>query len=261
MSNTLPLVLTIAGSDPTGNAGSQADLATFAELGVRGISAVTAITATEQKQLIIHPTPADILTQQISTACNAELPQAIKIGIVGTQANIRVVNWFLKRCPSAQVVIDPILHSSSGFPLLESKAYTFYRQQLLPCARLVMPNIREAEALAGMNITSLDAMAQAAKVLYQDLAKLGGDDRKRVILIKGGHLPGDPVDVLFDGQDILNFAGKRIHHGARGTGCRFSAAVTAFLAQDMQPVQAINKARQYIIEYMKQAQATPIKNL
>ena len=256
-----PLVLTIAGSDPTGQAGSQADLATFADLGVRGISAATAITATEQKQLVIHPTPADVLTQQISTACKAELPSAVKIGIVGTQANIRVISWFVKRCTSAQIVIDPILHSSSGFPLLESKAYTFYRQQLLPLANLVAPNIREAEALAGMNISSIDAMAQAAKVLHQDLTKLAGDDGKRLILIKGGHLPGDPVDVLFDGQDMLNFAGKRIHHGARGTGCRFTAALTAYLAQDLQPIEAINKARQYITDYMKKAQATPIKHL
>lgn len=258
----LPLVLTIAGSDPTGKAGSQADLETFAAVGgVRGISAVTAITATERKQLVIHPTPADVLTQQISTACKSELPRAIKIGLVGTQSNIRVLNWFLKRKPAADVVIDPILHSSSGFPLLESKAYTFYRQQLLPFASVITPNIREAEALAGMNINSVEAMTQAAKVLHQELTKLSGDEGRRLIFVKGGHLPGDPVDILFDGKDVLSFAGKRIHHGARGTGCRFSAALTAYLAQGLQPVQAINQARKYILEYMKRAQATPIKNV
>lgn len=249
------VVLTIAGSDPSGGAGVQADLRTFADLGISGISAITAITAQNDEAVIsIHPTPADVLTQQISTACKDKELAAIKIGMVATKANARAIAWFLKRIDVPHIVVDPVLHSSSGTPLLESAAFNFYRQQLLPLATVITPNLAEASALAGMQVASLDTMRTAAAAIHQEMVRLAGAGKKRLaIIVKGGHLEGDAVDVLFDGEKYHSFPAARIAANPRGTGCRFASAIAAHLAKGENLVTAVQRAKEYLAWYISKA--------
>lgn len=248
-----PLVLVIAGSDPSGGAGVQADLKTLSDCGVQGISAITAITAqTDESVIAIHPTPADLLSQQLSTACKKKIPDAVKIGMVATQANIRVISWFLKQLATKYIVIDPILHSSSGIALLETKAATFYRHELFPLATVITPNLPEASALAGMQVANPETMKTAAKIIHEEVMKFRvKNDRSFAVLIKGGHLQGDAVDMLYDGMQFLPFVSPRIPgKNPRGTGCRFSSALAASLAKGRALPEATSEAKEYLRHYI-----------
>jgi hydroxymethylpyrimidine/phosphomethylpyrimidine kinase len=250
------IVLAIAGSDPSGGAGVQADLKTLADLGVTGISAITAITAQDDERVLsIHPTPADILTQQISTACAGREIAAVKVGMVATKSNARAIAWFLRRANVGHVVIDPVLHSSSGVALLEPEAYAFFRQQLLPLATLITPNMPEASALAVMQVAGLDTMRKAAEVIQREVARLRyGITRPLAVIVKGGHLEGDAVDVMFDGEKYHSFSAPRIAgKSPRGTGCRFASAIAAHLAKGENLITAINRAKEYMAWYIEKA--------
>lgn len=246
-------VLTIAGSDPSGGAGAQADLRVLSDMGVKGVSAITAITAQDEEAVLaIHPTRADILTQQLSTACKNITLDAIKIGMVATQTNIRTIIWFLGHTDTPHVVVDPVLHSSTGTPLLEAKALPMYRQQLLPHATVITPNLMEAQALAGMQVNTVETMKTAAQVIHRETLKLrGGGEKPLAVVIKGGHLQGDAVDVLFDGADVREFAATRIPGPSpRGTGCRFSSAIAARLALGDDIGKAVEAAKDYLAKYI-----------
>lgn len=248
-----PIVLVVAGSDPSGGAGIQADIKTLADCGVTGISAITAITAqTDDAVIAIHPTPADVLTQQLSTACKGRQPRVIKIGMVATRANVRALVWFLHHTTADHVVIDPILHSSSGMPLLEHKAVALYRQQLLPLATVLTPNLPEAMWLSGMQIASVAAMRTAAEVIHRETMRLRmGSARVLTVVMKGGHLEGDATDLLYDGKDFFPFSAARIPGvSPRGTGCRFSSAIAAALALGDDLPTAVKKAKKYLSEYI-----------
>lgn len=246
-------MLTIAGSDPSGGAGVQADLETFQAFRVTGICAITAITAqNSQEVLAIHPTPADILTQQLSTACKDKVVGAVKIGMVATLTNVRAIIWFLHHMNFRHVVIDPVLHSSTGTPLLETKALAMFRQQLLPLATVITPNLQEASVIAGMQVSTLDTMRKAAENIHQETIRFrGGGGNPLSVLVKGGHLEGDAVDVLFDGQKYYSFTASRIPGlPPRGTGCRFSAAIAASLSLGDDLQTAIKKAKDYLAQYI-----------
>jgi len=250
---TKRVVLAIGGSDPSGGAGIQADLATFAEHGVLGICAVTAVTAQNEEDILaIHPTPADILTQQISTACKGREVAAAKIGMVATKANIQAITWYLRRARLKNVVVDPVLHSSSGAALLEPDAYNFYRQKLLPMATVIAPNLSEASVLAGMQVATLETMRTAAGVIHNEAIRLkGGASRDLSVIVKGGHLDGDAIDVLFDGKEYHSFSARRISgKNPRGTGCRFAAAIAANLANGKTVLEAVSEAKDYLTEYI-----------
>ena len=252
-------VLIIAGSDPSGGAGVQADLKTLADLGTAGISAITAITAQDNEAVLaIHPTPADILTQQLSTATKGKEIGAIKIGMVATRANARAIAWFLKHAKAPHIVIDPVLNSSSGTPLLEADAFTFFRQQLLPLATVITPNLDEATSLAGMQVAGLDTMRTAAEAIYNESTRLrGGIKKPLAVLIKGGHLEGDAVDVLYDGEKFHSFPAHRIPgKSPRGTGCRFASAIAAYLAKGETLVSAVTKGKEYLISYIEKEAVT-----
>ena len=248
------VVLAIAGSDPSGGAGVQADLRTLADLGIQGISAITAITAqNDEAVLAIHPTPADVLTQQISTACKGRELAAVKIGMVATKANARAIQWFLKHTEVPHIVIDPVLHSSSGMPLLEADAVAFFRQQLLPMATVITPNIPEASALAGMQVSGIDTMRTAAEAIHREIHRLRGESRPLAVIVKGGHLDGDAIDILFDGEKFHSFPAPRIEANPRGTGCRFSSALAAHLAKGETLLTAVARAKDYLAWYITKA--------
>jgi len=249
----MKVVLTIAGSDPSGGAGAQADLRVFSDMGVKGVSAITAITAQDEEAVLaIHPTRADILTQQLSTACKNVMPDAIKIGMVATQTNIRTIIWFLGHTNVGHIVIDPVLHSSTGTPLLEAKALPIYRQQLLPHATVITPNLMEAQVLAGMQVNTVETMKTAAQTIHGETLRLrGGVDKPLAVVVKGGHLDGEAVDVLYDGKTLKEFRAERIPgRSPRGTGCRFSSAIAARLAVGDSVEAAVSAAKEYMRKYI-----------
>ena len=248
-------VLIIAGSDPSGGAGVQADLTTLKDFGVPALFAITALTAqNDQKVLQIHPTPADVLTQQLSAACEGKEIGAVKIGMIAERSNVRALIWFLGFKKFAHIVIDPIMHSSSGTPLLESKAYALFRQQLLPMATVITPNLPEASVLIGSRIYNQAAQENAAKQIYEEMISLRTGkfpDRSLAVIIKGGHLKGDAVDILYDGKAIKEFRAPRIPGPApRGTGCRFSSAIAAGLTKGEPLIKAVGAAKDYLSNYI-----------
>ncbi|MDP2600084.1 MAG: bifunctional hydroxymethylpyrimidine kinase/phosphomethylpyrimidine kinase [Deltaproteobacteria bacterium] len=257
-------VLIIAGSDPSGGAGVQADLTTLKDFGVPAIFAITAITAqNDQKVLQIHPTPADVLTQQLSAACEEKEIGAVKVGMIANAANVMALVWFLTLKKFPQVIIDPILHSSSGVPLLEKKAYEMFRRQLLPLATVLTPNIPEAEAFVGSRIYNVDGQGKGAQKIYEELKSYRAGkmpERPFAVIIKGGHLGNEAVDVLYDGTEVKEFKAPRIQGASpRGTGCRFSSAIAAGLAKELPLLEAVKIAKDYLTKYIR-SEAVPQKN-
>jgi hydroxymethylpyrimidine/phosphomethylpyrimidine kinase len=220
-----PVALTIAGSDSGGGAGIQADLKTFAALGVHGASAIACLTAQNPKRVLaIEPCPPKMLRQQIEAVFEELKPAAVKTGMLFSPENVSLVAKFFrsKNCP---LVVDPVLISTSGAKLLEPKALKILKEKLLPLATLVTPNLDEAEILTGQKISSVEEMREAARKIH---SRFGC-----AVLIKGGHLKNarEAADVFFDGKaELLLTApfvkGVRTH----GTGCTYSAAICAALA-------------------------------
>lgn len=252
MSSLEKVVLAVGGSDPSGGAGIQADQKTFVDLGANAIFAVTAVTAQNDEEILsIHPTPADILTQQLSTACKGKDVSAAKIGMVYSRANVQALAWFLKRLNVANVIVDPVLHSSSGAALLEPDAYAVFRQRLLPLATIITPNLSEASILAGMQVSSLETMKTSAEVIHREAIRHGAQ-KQMAVIVKGGHLDGDPVDVLFDGKEFHVLTAKRIYgRSPRGTGCRFASALAANLSAGLPLMEAATKAKEYLTKYIE----------
>ncbi len=249
-------ILIIAGSDPSGGAGMQADMKTVQDFGGEAIFAITAITAQNQERVLeIHPTPADILTQQLSAACHGQEIGAAKIGMVATGANVHALVWFLQRLPIPHIVIDPVLYSSSGHSLLEKKGQQIFRQQLLPIATVITPNLPEASAFAGMQVNSIETMRTAAEIIYKETYTLRGGKAKQkplAIIIKGGHLKGEAIDILYDGLEFAEFSSPRIPGPSpRGTGCRFSSAIATGLAKGQTLKEAITAAKEYLSTYIR----------
>jgi hydroxymethylpyrimidine/phosphomethylpyrimidine kinase len=223
----LPVALTIAGSDSGGGAGIQADLKTFAALGVHGTSALTCITAQNPRRVArVELCSPGILREQIE-AVFAELPPAaVKTGMLGNRANIQViVNFFKEQAQPPWLVVDPVMVSTSGTRLLAAEAMAILQDELLPLATLITPNLDEAEMLTGEIVNSLERMRQAARKIQARYAC--------AVLVKGGHLRGsrEAADIYFDGKVELLLSSPFIKGIATHcTGCTYSAAICAALA-------------------------------
>ncbi len=239
-----PAALTIAGSDSGGGAGLQADLKTFAIFGVHGTCAITSVTAQNPRGVLaVEGVSPQLIRQQIE-AVFAELPpSAVKTGMLFSAKNVAVVADFFKVAPRKKppLVVDPVMVATSGAALLSAAAIDRLRNDLLPLATLVTPNLSEAVILAGQEIESIEGMRRAAKRIY---AQFGC-----AVLLKGGHLPGSPeaVDIFFDGRTELMLVAPRVS-GIRthGTGCAYSAAVCAALALGNDLPRAVQIAKQFI---------------
>lgn len=241
-SNQLPIALTIAGSDSGGGAGIQADLKTFAALGVHGTTAITCLTAQNPKGVTgIQAVRPDMVRAQLA-AVFAELPPAaVKTGMLYSAAIIRVVaDWFaVPRRPP--LVVDPVMVATSGARLLQPDAIRVVREVLLPRATLVTPNLPEAELLVGRRLRSVEDLRVAARELVR---RFGG-----AALIKGGHLRGlrQAVDIFYDGRTELLLEAPRIRGvSTHGTGCTYSAAIAAYLAQGQPLPPAVVAAKEFI---------------
>jgi hydroxymethylpyrimidine/phosphomethylpyrimidine kinase len=233
--------LTIAGSDSGGGAGIQADLKTFQELNVFGMSAITAVTA--QNTLGVHgvyPLSVEAVVNQIESIGNDLGTNAIKTGMLFSSDIIQAVSECIKKFQWENVVVDPVMIAKGGASLLQNEAVTAMKENLLPLAMVITPNIPEAEVLADMSIRSMDDRLEAAKRLHQLGAKH--------VVIKGGHDVGkELVDLLYDGEEFTYFSGKRMPtKNTHGTGCTFAAALTAELAKGNSVKHAVETAKNFI---------------
>ncbi len=232
-----PVALTVAGSDSGGGAGIQADLRTFHAFGVFGTCAVTAVTAQNTRGVdAIHKIPPDIVAAQI-LAVGADLrPAACKTGMLADASIMAAVVAALRAAGIAPVVVDPVMVAASGDALLEEDAVACVRDELLPLASLVTPNLDEAELLVGQPVRDESQMRSAAEALVE--AGCGA------VLVKGGHLGGDEVvDVLFDGTEWREWRSPRLpSRSGHGTGCTLSAAVAAGLASGRTLTDAVDRA-------------------
>lgn len=240
-------VLTIAGSDSCAGAGIQADLKTFAAHGVYGMSVVTAVTAQNTRGIShVLEIPAESITRQIEAIFSDVPVHGIKIGMLPSTAAIHAVGALLRRLGAANVVLDPVMVSTSGAALLPAQATETLLEVLFPLCRLVTPNIPEAQQITGRTIRSPLDMEKAARLIY--------DRGPRAVLVKAGHAPFDPTDVLYDGVRMHRFEGKRIRKGSvHGTGCALSSAITAHLARDAELKEAVAEAKAYVAACMERA--------
>ena len=240
----IPTVLTIAGSDSGGGAGIQADLKTFAALGVHGTSAVTCITAQNPREVrAIEPCAPQMVRRQIEAVFEELPPVAVKTGMLFSRELVRVVIDFFKRGRRPPLIVDPVLIAASGARLLKTSAIGLLQGDLLPLAALVTPNLAEAEILAAKKIRSLEDMRAVAREIQSRYGCAA--------LVKGGHLRGlaQAVDIFFDGRTELLLSGPFIR-GVRthGTGCAYSAAITGYLALGCGLHLAVERAKQYITQ-------------
>jgi hydroxymethylpyrimidine/phosphomethylpyrimidine kinase len=235
----MPVALTIAGSDPSGGAGIQADLKTFHQFRVYGEAAITLLTAQNTVGVTrVHLIDAEVVREQVEAVLADIRPHAAKTGALGGLEQVEMVAEMAAEF-DFPLVVDPVMVSKHGARLLSPDAETALRNELLPHAALVTPNISETERLAGLSIKSLADMEQAARCI----AGLG----PKAVLIKGGHLAGEPVDLLFDGREMHRFRGQRVEtRHTHGTGCTYSAAITALLAQEISLRSAVGRAKAFI---------------
>lgn len=243
----VPSALTIAGSDSGGGAGIQADLKTFAALGVYGTSALTAITAQNTVAVTaVHEIPADIIAAQIQAVISDIGADAVKTGMLSSIAIVEVVAQELRRHRVERLVVDPVMIAKSGDSLLREEAVEALRTQLLPLALVVTPNIPEAEVLTGMTIASHQDMRRAA----EQIVGMGA----RGVVVKGGHLDGPATDLFYDGSRFQEFTAPRIDTvNTHGTGCTFASAVAAGLAQNMSVIDAVAQAKEYVTEAIRRS--------
>ena len=245
----LPIALTIAGSDSGGGAGIQADLKTFATLGVHGTSAITCITAQNPKQVLaIQPCRPEMVRQQFEAVFNELPPAAVKTGMLFSADIIRVVARFLRGRSHTLLVVDPVMISTSGARLLKASAIELLKRELLPLATLVMPNLDEAEVLVGEELKSVEDLRAAARKLQWRFGCAA--------LVKGGHLRGlkEAVDIFYNGTEELLLKALFVRGvGTHGTGCTYSAAVTGYLARGCSLPQAVPLAKEYITQAIAQS--------
>jgi hydroxymethylpyrimidine/phosphomethylpyrimidine kinase len=239
---TAPVALTIAGSDSSAGAGIQADLKTFSALGVYGLTAVTCVVAeTPGKVSRIEPISTEIVREQIALLFRNFPIAAAKTGLLFSAEIVEaVVDLSANSAKRFPLVIDPVIVATSGDQLLEPRAIELYERELFPLATLLTPNLNEAEELIGEPTRNLQAMRKVGKEMQR---KYGVS-----ILLKGGHLSGDyAVDLLFVDGKIIEFSAPFVHDVAtHGTGCTYSAAITAGLASGLSLESAIRRAKKFV---------------
>ncbi|MEO8126038.1 MAG: bifunctional hydroxymethylpyrimidine kinase/phosphomethylpyrimidine kinase [Bryobacteraceae bacterium] len=239
-----PVALTIAGSDPSGGAGIQADLKTFHQFGVYGEAAITLITVQNTQRVDrVYCLPPDLVIEQILAVVEDIPPGAAKIGALG---NLEILVAVAETAGRFQfpLVLDPVMISKHGASLMSPESRSAFLDKLAPRATLMTPNLHEAEVLTGQVITDVDGMRRAA----EQLCRLGS----RAVLVKGGHLKGAAVDVLLSDGQFYEYESERVDTPhTHGTGCTYSAAITACLATGHALQDAVSRAKQFITEAIR----------
>ncbi len=240
------VALTIAGSDPGGGAGIQADLKTFAALGVYGYSTITSVIAQNSSMVArVAPVQPAMVKAQIETLVAERRPHAIKTGVLGSAKIVEAVADAITRLDLPAPVVDPVLISSAGVRLLDPAGERALLGRLLPLARIVTPNLAEARSLSGVD----GASRAAIRAMARALGKAGA----RAVLITGGHIgaltksSSHAIDFLYDGREFVELRAARIPGGgAHGLGCALSAAIAAYLAHGMDLADAVRRAKRYV---------------
>lgn len=236
----LPVALTIAGSDSGGGAGIQADLKTFAALGVHGTSALTAVTAQNTRGVSGYvELPLNIVRAQIDDVVSDLAPAATKTGMLSSAEIIESVAAAVQEHALRNLVVDPVMVAKGGSRLLRDDAIGTLRDLLIPLADVITPNLPEAEVLLDRQLRGREDREWAAR----ELTALGC----RAAVVKGGHAQDDAADAFFDGEQVVWLESPRIRTGnTHGSGCAFSAAITAGLAQGLGPLEAVTRAKHFI---------------
>lgn len=245
--SSIARAMTIAGSDSGGGAGIQADLKTFGAFGVYGTSALTAITAQNTLGVsAVLELPPDLVATQIEAILSDIGTDAVKTGMLANAEIIRVVVNEIKNRGITNLVVDPVMIAKGGDRLLQEEAVTSLRNLLIPLARVVTPNLPEAAVLVGRDVDSLEDAIQAAI----DIVDMGCSS----VVVKGGHLHGDAVDVFYDGSVTREFTVARVNtSNTHGTGCTFASAITAGLANGVPIEDAVSQAKEYVTEAIRNA--------
>lgn len=239
-------VLTIAGSDPSGGAGLQADLKVFISMGTYGLSVPTVLTAQNSEGVIdIQEVSSDFFMKQIDVLLSDISPDAVKIGMVYTSDIVEIIARKVREKSLVNVVLDPVTVSSSGSPLLKEGTLDAIRDHLFPVSRVITPNIYETFALTGIEINNVADMKSAAVKLLD----LGSE----TVIITGGHLKDRAIDLLFDGEDFIELESERLEGDFHGTGCVFSSAVAAGLALGYDVRESAVKSKDLVLKAMESA--------
>ncbi|MHB8846529.1 MAG: bifunctional hydroxymethylpyrimidine kinase/phosphomethylpyrimidine kinase [Nitrospirota bacterium] len=239
-------ILSIAGSDPSGGAGIQADLKTFQKLGAHGMAISAALTAQNSKGVSgTWPVSPQVLSRQIETLLSDIRTDAVKTGMLFTKQGVSAVARALRPYKIRNLILDPVIRSSSGRMLLLPEAVRAMKRELFPLALLITPNIPEAEVLTGMRIMADEDMDFAAGKLM--------DMGPQYVLIKGGHRTGPAVDTLYGGKTVLSFSTERQKGEFHGTGCVLSAAIAVFIGEGYPVEKAVEKAKGFVEKMLKKA--------
>ncbi|MFZ5435462.1 MAG: bifunctional hydroxymethylpyrimidine kinase/phosphomethylpyrimidine kinase [Bacillota bacterium] len=242
--------LTIAGSDSGGGAGIQADIKAFENIGVFGMSVITALTAQNTLGVQgIHQVPAEFVAAQIDSVMTDIGADSVKVGMLGSLGVVKVVADRLRYYRVDRAVIDPVMVAATGALLLQEEAVSAIRDELMPCAYIITPNLYEAEVLTGIKIKEEDDMRESARILC-GMGAAGA-------LIKGGHFESqEAVDIFYDGREFHRLSRERVKtKNTHGTGCTLSSAIAAYLCFETDPVRAIELAKEYVYRRIKQAGA------
>ena len=244
MSDSIAKALTIAGSDSGGGAGIQADLKTFTAHKVYGASVITAVTAQNTTGVSgIYDLPINFIEKQIDAVIKDIGFNSVKIGMLSNKSIINLVSEKMKQFDLKNIVLDPVMVATSGDKLLLDDSINALKTDLIPLADLITPNIYEAELLAGLKISSVENMKEAAEKLIKLDCKY--------VLIKGGHITDSDysTDILYDGIKFTQYESKRINtQNTHGTGCTYSSAITANLAKGLDMEKAVENAKEYITQ-------------
>jgi len=243
-----PILLTIAGFDPSCGAGTVADLKTFAAHGCYGVAAITSLTVQNTQGVeAVHNTPSAELREQLEVLAKDCEIAAVKIGMLGNRGNAVVIGEFLDAHKFAHVVLDPVIKSSTGTELLDAGGVKYITTELLKRATVVTPNVPEAEILTGTEIKDIAAMEVAARKIVE----LGA----QAVIVKGGHMDR-AVDVVFDGNELVQLAGDKLKiENTHGTGCTFASALAAQLAAGRGLVEAATLAKAYVTKAIEKGYA------
>ena len=252
-------LLSIAGFDPSGGAGVLADIKTFAAFGCYGTAAITSLTSQNTVAVYsAHHISAEVLRAQIDPIIRDFKIAAVKIGMLPNREISEIVAEAIERHRLQNVVVDPVICSSSGYELIDADAVKILSERILPLADVITPNIPEAERLTGLKINNPEEMKVAARALHLLCGAQTDSSHRHAVLVKGGHLPApfseEATDVLDDGRQFHPYQAKRIAtRSTHGTGCTLSSAIAALLARGHEIPEAVRLAKRYLEEAMRAA--------
>lgn len=245
-------LLSIAGFDPSGGAGVLADIKTFAAFGCYGTAAITSLTSQNTVAVYgAYHSSAEVLRAQIDPIASDFKIAAVKIGMLPSREMVEIVADTIERHELKNVVVDPVISSSSGYELIDADAVKILIERILPLADVITPNIPEAERLTGLKINSPEEMKEAARALHLSCGSEPQSLHRHSVLVKGGHLTGpfsaEATDVLDDGREFHFFQAKKIAtRSTHGTGCTLSSAIAALLARGHEIPEAVRLAKRYL---------------